>query len=68
LALSCHSGHWRLDTPAGPVRFAGSPQYVPPTLSRLVRAYTRDDDLVRVGRLRDGGLAELREDLGPLWT
>ena len=68
MALSCHSGHWRLDTPAGPVRFAGSPQYVPPTLSRLVRAYTRDDDLVRVGRLRDGGLAELREDLGPLWT
>ncbi|MFI7117360.1 CHAD domain-containing protein [Amycolatopsis sp. NPDC049868] len=59
LTLSVHEGQWCLETPEGPVRFAGSGSVVPPSLSRLVRAYTRDDDLVAVARIGDGGTAEL---------
>ena len=64
LTVGFHAGEWRLDTPDGPVRFAGSDHGVPPTLSRLVRAYTRDDRLVPVAQLHDGGVAELRAVLG----
>lgn len=63
LALSCQAGQWLLDTPDGPVRFSGSDRAVPPTLSRLVRAYTRDDELVPVAHLAEGGVTELREML-----
>ncbi|MFI9450708.1 CHAD domain-containing protein [Amycolatopsis sp. NPDC052450] len=57
LTLSVDNGSWCLETPDGPIRFAGSGLAVPPTLSRLVRAYTRDDDLVAVARV--GGTTEL---------
>ncbi|RSM57188.1 hypothetical protein DMH03_28485 [Amycolatopsis sp. WAC 01376] len=59
LTLSVDNGSWRLETPDGPIRFAGSGLAVPPSLSRLVRAYTRDDDLVAVARVGDGGTTEL---------
>ncbi|GLY38201.1 hypothetical protein Amsp01_042250 [Amycolatopsis sp. NBRC 101858] len=64
LALSVHAGDWRLDTPDGSVGFAGSDFAVPPTLSRLLRAYTRDDALVPVAHLPGGGLADLRAAVG----
>ncbi|WP_284740538.1 CHAD domain-containing protein [Amycolatopsis sp. RTGN1] len=64
LTVGFHAGEWRLDTPDGPVRFAGSDHGVPPTLARLVRAYTRDDRLVPVAQLHDGGVAELHAVLG----
>ncbi|MEU5266727.1 CHAD domain-containing protein [Amycolatopsis sp. NPDC021455] len=63
LTLGIQGGRWCLDTPDGPISLAGSDRGVPPTLSRLVRAYTRDDELVLVARLR-GGPAELRARLG----
>ncbi|MGK3206814.1 CHAD domain-containing protein [Amycolatopsis sp. MEPSY49] len=63
LTLGIQNGRWCLDTPDGPIRLAGSDRGVPPTLARLVRAYTRDDQLVPVARLR-GGPAELRARLG----
>lgn len=63
LTLSSQAGRWCLDTPDGPISLAGSGRGVPPTLSRLVRAYTRDDRLVPVARLH-GGPAELRARLG----
>ncbi|QXV56435.1 CHAD domain-containing protein [Amycolatopsis sp. TNS106] len=59
LTLGVDNGSWCLETPDGPIRFAGSSLAVPPTLSRLVRAYTRDDDLVPVARVGDGGTSEL---------
>ncbi|RSN60960.1 hypothetical protein DMH01_17070 [Amycolatopsis sp. WAC 04182] len=59
LTLSVDNGSWCLETPDGPIHFAGSDLTVPPTLSRLVRAYTRDDDLVAVARVGDGGTTEL---------
>ncbi|RSM38141.1 CHAD domain-containing protein [Amycolatopsis balhimycina DSM 5908] len=64
LALSVHAGDWRLDTPDGPVRFAGSDLGVPPALFRLLRAYTRDDELVPVAHLSGGGISRLREAVG----
>ncbi|WIY00444.1 CHAD domain-containing protein [Amycolatopsis mongoliensis] len=64
LALSVRSGRWRLDTPDGPVCHSGSESSVPPALSGLVRAYTRDDELVPVANLDGGGVAELRAALG----
>ncbi|EME55119.1 CHAD domain-containing protein [Amycolatopsis decaplanina] len=59
MTLGVDNGRWCLETPDGPIRFAGPGLAVPPTLSRLVRAYTRDDDLVAVARVGDGGMAEL---------
>lgn len=59
LTLSVDNGSWCLETPDGPIHFAGSDLAVPPPLSRLVRAYTRDDDLVAVARVGDGGTTEL---------
>ncbi|WP_181770920.1 CHAD domain-containing protein [Amycolatopsis pittospori] len=59
LTLSVDNGSWCLATPDGPVRFAGTGLAVPPALARLVRAYTRDDDLVAVARVGDGGTTEL---------
>lgn len=59
LALGVRAGQWCLDTPDGPIGMAGSPRGVPPALSRLVRAYTRDDELVPVARL-PGGPDEVR--------
>ncbi|MEU3764836.1 CHAD domain-containing protein [Amycolatopsis keratiniphila] len=59
LTLSVDNGSWCLATPDGPIHFAGSGLAVPPALSRLVRAYTRDDDLVAVARVGDGGTTEL---------
>ncbi|WP_370962571.1 CHAD domain-containing protein [Amycolatopsis sp. cg9] len=64
LALSVRAGDWRLDTPDGPVDFAGSDLGVPPTLSRLLRAYTRDDELVPVAHLPGGGITRLRAAVG----
>ena len=63
LTLGIQDGRWRLDTPDGPIALSGSNSGVPSTLSRLVRAYTRDDELVPVARLR-GGRAELLARLG----
>lgn len=63
LTLGIRDGRWCLDTPDGPISLAGSNLGVPPTLSRLVRAYTRDDRLLPVARLR-GGREELRARLG----
>ncbi|RSD11646.1 CHAD domain-containing protein [Amycolatopsis eburnea] len=63
LTLGIQAGRWWLDTPDGPISLAGSDRGVPPTLSRLVRAYTRDDRLVPVARLR-GGREDLRARLG----
>ncbi|MEU0535484.1 CHAD domain-containing protein [Amycolatopsis tolypomycina] len=63
LTLGIQDGRWCLDTADGPISMAGSDRGVPPTLSRLVRAYTRDDQLVPVARLR-GGREDLRARLG----
>ncbi|GAB3147506.1 hypothetical protein GCM10027258_40990 [Amycolatopsis stemonae] len=67
LTLSSRAGRWCLDTPDGQVSVFGADHGVPPALSRLVRAYTRDDELVPVARLR-GGPDELRARLGKRLT
>ncbi|MGW5718600.1 CHAD domain-containing protein [Amycolatopsis sp. NPDC003865] len=63
LTLGGRAGQWCLDTPDGPVTVAGSVHGVPPSLVRLVRACTRDAELVPVARI-PGGPAELRTLLG----
>ncbi|MFK0246086.1 CHAD domain-containing protein [Amycolatopsis azurea] len=64
LTLTVNDGRWNLETPDGPISFSGSEDAAPPALSRLVRAYTRDDELVPVARLGEGGIAGLRVMLG----
>lgn len=63
LTLGSHAGQWCLETPEGRITVSGPVRDVPPTLARLVRAYTRGDELGPVARLR-GGPAELRARFG----
>ncbi len=62
LTLRHRSGEWELDTPEGRVLVLSSPALprVPRDMLGLVRAYTRDDELIRVATMREGGAAELR--------
>ena len=63
LTLSHRKGEWELESPEGRVLVLTSPAWreVPQDMRKLVRAYTRDDDLVPIAKMRGGGASELRK-------